>query len=333
MRISELEVNGQYTIDLALISASARKTKAGKDYLFLELSDGVDTIKGNYWDWSSGKIPANNTVLNIDCTCTTWAGNKQLTVQGMRISDKSITDFAPQGPYDIKGIYSEAYSMLSDVNDDMLRQLALSLLEDNSLKQRWLTIPGAKTIHHNFAGGTLVHCYSTAKIAKAIAENTTGANVDLCTVGAFLHDIGKLFTYKLDGAAIGKTPRGMLLEHVYIGAEFISNYADNLFDTDNVSVAYKLDLLKHIILSHHGRLEYGCPVTPMCLEAHIISCADGIDACSETLRAESTKAVNTSDYPWTSKIFSQDNLQHIAIPTMENEIVTVDEIAGLEQWS
>lgn len=330
MRISDLEVNGQYTIDLALISASARKTKAGKDYLFLELSDGVDTIKGNYWDWTSGKVPANNTVLSIDCTCTTWSGNKQLTVQGMRVSDKSITDFAPQGPYDVNNTYTEAYSLLSDVKDDMLRQLALDVLEDPCLKQKWLTIPGAKTIHHNFAGGTLVHCYSTAKIAKAIAENTIGADIDLCTVGAFLHDIGKLFTYKLDGAAINKTPRGALLDHIYIGAEFVSNYADSMLNTDNEVVAYKVDLLKHIILSHHGRLEYGSPIVPQCLEAHIVACADGIDACSETLRAESKKSVGTSDYPWTAKIFSQNNLPHIAIPTMESEIVTVDDIAGLE---
>ena len=140
-----------------------------------------------------------------------------------------------------------------------------------------------------------------------MAEQVPGANVDLCTVGGMLHDLGKLYTYTLNGVSIDMTDDGMMYEHLFMGAEFIGNYADNHFMMDDLNTR-KLAMLRHIILSHHGKLEYGSVTVPLSIEAHIVYHADAIDAASEQVRANSAKVGNVQ---WTSRIWALDNKPHL----------------------
>lgn len=304
MKINNLEVGKSCNITLVVKSATPRETRAKKPYLVLELYDGVDTITGNYWDWSSGKMPEVNAILDVSATVTEWQGKKQLTISSLcNNTTRHLTDFMPSNGLDINKIYSDAYALAGTVKDDMLRSLALGILE--ALQQHWLTVPGAKGVHHAYIGGTLVHSYSVAKIAKAIAEQIPEANVDLCIVGGLLHDVGKLYTYKLNGIAIDRTDEGNLYEHIFMGAEFVGNFADTVVDTDEYYAMKKLQLLRHIILSHHGCLEFGSPVTPQCIEAFIVNHADGIDASVEQIRSAARKVPD--NYKWTDRIYTLGN--------------------------
>lgn len=306
MKISKLEVGRLVDIVLVVRSATARETKAKKPYLSLEFYDGVDTIIGNYWDWGGANIPAKNTVLNVKAQVIEWLGTKQLNVKRMSTNTEiPLSAFAPSSGLDVSAIYNDAYALMSDVKDDFLRGLALSILEE--LREAWLTVPGAKGIHHAYVAGTLIHSYSVACIAKSIAEQVTGANVDLCTVGGMLHDLGKLYTYTLDGISIDMTDNGMMYEHLFMGAELIGNYADNHFTMDDLNTR-KLAMLRHIILSHHGKLEYGSVTVPLSIEAHIVYHADAIDAASEQVRANSAKVGNVQ---WTDRIWALENKPHL----------------------
>lgn len=307
IKIKDIATNDIVDITLVVLSASARETRAEKPYLYLELSDGVDHIGANYWDWASGKIPAVNTVLDIKAQVTEWQGVKQLNIRSMTTcTTRQLADFAPISGYDLADIYKRAYSLMSAVSDEALRQLALALLEE--LRQLWLTVPGAIGVHHNYIGGTLVHSYNVAVKAKAMAEVTEGADVDIATVGGMLHDLGKLFTYTINGASIDMTPEGRLYEHLFIGAEFVGNFAETHVDTDNPYTYHKVRLLRHIILSHHGKLEYGSPVAPKCIEAYIVHFADMLDATNEQLRVASDKATSN----WTDKLWALGNLPHLS---------------------
>ena len=306
MKINELEVGRIVDIVLAVKSATARETKAKKPYLSLEFYDGVDTISGNYWDWGGTNIPAKNTVLNVKAQVTEWQGAKQLNVKGMTTNTEvPLSDFAPSSGIDANEVYSNAYALITEVKDDFLRSITLAVLEE--LNDKWLTVPGAKGVHHAYTAGTLIHSYSVACIAKAIAEHTPGANVDLCTVGGMLHDIGKLYTYKLNGVAIDMTDEGMMYDHIFMGAEFIGNYADNHYMMDETSML-KLEMLRHIILAHHGRLEYGSVTVPLSIEAHIVYHADAIDAAAEQVRSQSAKVGNVK---WTDRIWPLENRPHL----------------------
>lgn len=304
MKIKDLVVGESCEITLVVKSAVARETRAKKPYLSIEFYDGADTIMANYWDWLSGNIPAVNSILDIKGQVTEWQGVKQLNVKTLKTNnERHLAEFRPAGEADLAMIYRDAYALLSDVKDDTLRDLSLSIMDE--LRSQWLTVPGAVNVHHAFVGGTLVHSYSVAKIAKAIAENVLEANVDLCIVGGMLHDIGKLFTYKMDGIAIDFTNEGRLYEHVFMGAEFVGNFAESHLDCNEYITMKKIELLRHIILSHHGKLEYGSPVFPACIEAHIVSYADGIDATTEQIRAASRKV--PENIRWTDRIYTLNN--------------------------
>lgn len=306
MKIRELEVNQIVTITLVVKSASARETKAKKPYLQLEFFDGVDTISGNYWDWGGTNIPQANAVLDVKAQVTEWQGAKQLNVKGMTTNTEvPLSDFAPSSGIDANEVYNNAYALITEVKDYFLRSITLEVLEE--LHNKWLTVPGAKGVHHAYTAGTLIHSYSVACIAKAIAEHTLGANVDLCTVGGMLHDIGKLYTYMLNGVAIDMTDEGMMYDHIFMGAEFIGNYADNHYMMDETCML-KLEMLRHIILAHHGRLEYGSVTVPLSIEAHIVYHADAIDAAAEQVRSQSAKVGNAK---WTDRIWPLENRPHL----------------------
>jgi len=308
MKIAELEVGKVCDITLVVKSATARETKAKKPYLALEFYDGTDTIAGNYWDWSSGNIPDINSILDVNAQVSEWQGKKQLNVRTLRKNTtRHISEFAPDSGHDLAGIYMDAYALLSEVKDDTLRDLSLAIFDE--LRNAWITVPAAKGVHHAYVGGTLVHSLSVARIAKALAHEIPEANADLCIVGGMLHDIGKLFTYKMDGVVIGMTDDGQLYDHIFMGAEFVGNFAEVHLNTDDYKVMKKLQLLRHIILSHHGSLEYGSPVTPKCVEAMIVSHADGIDSSVEQIRAAARKIA--SNVKWTERIYTLANASQL----------------------
>jgi len=306
MKIKDLELNQLETITLAVKSATARETRAKKPYLFLEFYDGTDTICGNYWDWAGANIPPKNAILDVKAQVAEWKGAKQLNIKGMSTNKTmQLSDFAPTSTLDVGKIYKDAYALMSSVTDEFLRSLAMSLLEE--MMEAWLTVPGAKGIHHAYKGGTLIHSYSVACIAKAMAMQIPGANVDLCTVGGMLHDIGKLYTYSLDGVTIDMTDEGMLYDHLFMGAEFIGNYADSHYNLTEESSA-KIEMLRHILLSHHGRHEYGAVVNPLSIEAHIVYHADAVDVEAEEVRESSAKVGNVK---WTERIWALENRPHL----------------------
>ncbi len=308
MKIKELVTNEVVEITLVVMSATAKETKSKKPYLSLELYDGTDIISANYWDWMTGNIPAVNAILDIKAQVTEWQGIKQLNVRGMKTNTTlQLADFAPTSEYNIADTYKEAYTLMSEVKDDTLRTIALAALEE--LRPMWITVPGAISVHHNYIGGTLIHSCSVAKIAKAIAEITQGANVDLAVVGGMLHDLGKLFTYTVNGVKIDLTANGRLYEHIFMGAEFLGNFADNHVNTDDPYVYGKVRLLRHIILSHHGELEYGSPVNPQCIEAYIVHYADAIDATNEQIRVATKNAGDNTN--WTDRLWTLHNRAHL----------------------
>ena len=309
IKIREMEINNTGTTALVVASVSARKTRRGSDYLTLELFDGSDKITGNYWNWRGSNIPALNTILDVEYTVTEYNGNKQLNIVAMHTNNTlTLDEFMPKlKDGSIEKVFNEALRFIEQLDDMYLLAICEAAL--NNYRDLWLHAPGAKSVHHAFMGGTLVHCLSTAKIARSIAENIDIANMDLVTAGALLHDIGKLKTYGMTGVVIGMTDSGMMFDHLYLGAEMIRDVANSVCPIDELNEAqqFRLKQLQHIILSHHGEKEYGAVINPATVEAHIVYQADTIDAEIQMLR----EAAEKSSGMWTDKIWTLHNIPHI----------------------
>lgn len=304
LKIADMEVGNTYESALAVVSATSRTTRAGKPYLVIELYDGVDKITCNYWDWSGENMPQTNTVYNFKVECSEYMGKKQLTCRKVKLNTTDpIEDFMPQGTVDVAHAYNDFYELFTNMEDDFYRELGLCICEE--ARGLLVHVPGAKAIHHAYMGGALVHSLSVGRLSKAMAEQIEGAWVDLATTGGLLHDVGKLFTYELDGLSINYTEDGQLLDHVFMGAEIVDNLAEQFIKDEFDEI--KIRLLKHVILSHHQKLEYGSPVTPRCIEAWIVSHCDALDATCETIRAAASKVGNVR---FTDKIWSAGNVQH-----------------------
>lgn len=321
-RISDFSIGQRLETVLVVISATARKTKAGKPYLQLELFDGIDKISGNYWDWAGVNIPEVNAILDVTGQVTEWQGCKQLNIASISTNtEHHISEFAPTSGVDIGEVYKDAFALASNIHDYFLRGLSLSVLE--ALRSRWLEVPAAKTVHHAFVGGTLIHSLSVAKIALAISKQIPDSNDDLCCAGGLLHDIGKLYTYTVNGITVGMTDEGMLYDHVFMGAEFIGNFVDNLTLHAEDDIGGKLEMIRHIILSHHGKLEFGAAVPPMSIEAHIVNKADEIDSSVQQIIEASRKL---TDAKFTERIYTLGNRPHLTPQYVRDTMMNEDDL-------
>lgn len=303
-KIKDLQTGTTAIIPLVIHTQAKRTTKTKKTYLDLTLFDGEQEINAKIWSYPDDKsLMPTDTVYNIEASVGEWQGKKQLTIIHMKFNTElSLKDFLPSSGLDIDSIYTAAKNLAASITDPLLHKLTKTILED--LEDKWKTIPAARSIHHAFVGGTLLHCYSVARIADRIAQSVKIANRDLCVCGGLLHDVGKLFGYAFNGSTIDFTDDGQMFEHVFMGAEFVDNFADNHGFINTPEDEAKIALLKHIILSHHGSLEFGSPVPPMSIEATIVSAADHIDATTEMIVEAAKQPVNEM---WTGKIYGMNN--------------------------
>ncbi len=310
MRIKDLVVGGKATIDLLVLSSSIRLTTSKKPYLDMMLSDGTDKISAKKWNWNTSGKPEVGTVVTINADVTEWAGNKQLTASSVNRSTKGPEEFAPKGDFDIDDYKAKLNMLLLNMENAQLNNLVTKIFDD--YLEQWETAPGATDVHHAYLAGTFQHSVDTAIIAKAIATNIGGCNVDLCVAGALLHDVGKLFVYELDGSVINYTEYGHLLEHIVGGVVILDRYKTE----ENSEL---ITLLQHIIAAHHGKLEFGSPVTPKFLEAWIVSYADDIDA-----KANIIQRVNRGcNSKFTEKEWSLNNSAMLSQRYIE-EVMNVD---------
>ena len=295
MKIKDIKIGESYTMSVVVLSSTIRNTRAGKAYLDMEVFDGIDSINGKIWDWTHKNNIEKNAILDLQGTMSEYLGAKQLAVASYaRNTELSTSTFAPNSPFDPEEYLQAARDMIDNIEPVDLRNLTLKVFLDHT--SQLMSVPGAKKIHHAYVAGTLIHIVETARKALAIASTVPEAHKGLCVAGALLHDIGKLYTYTLDGASIDFTEEGESLDHIVLGLICLGNYKT----TENQSI---IQLLEHIVASHHGRLEYGSPVTPHFIEAWIVHFADNMDAKAETIRALCAKA--TGNY--TEKEWSLEN--------------------------
>jgi 3'-5' exoribonuclease len=253
-----------------------KTTKTGDPFIVLKLGNATGTLSTNVWKEEvplvQGVRPGQ--IVQVIGLIELYQGRKQLKLTSPpRVVAKgaaNLDEFLPRISENPEELWARIDAWRAELRGPLRRALDL-FFGDDAFRERFARAPGATRGHHAQIGGLLLHSCEVAAIARTSAETMRG-NVALVTVGALLHDIGKVEAYTVDVAGFENTQAGHLLGHIVLGSLMLADRLRTL-PPGTLSEAQRLEL-HHFIQSHHGIPEYGAAVKPMTLEAEILHFAD-----------------------------------------------------------
>ena len=271
---------GERLEDVFLVKASRlSETRTGKPSLILEVGDKTGEISGPVWDNAERytEMCRSGNFIFLKGLVQSYRDKLQLRIEEIKPIEKrevSLADFVPSSQFDIAEMAAEAERIISSLENKWVRKLLSRFFTDEKIWEKFKHAPAAKGIHHAYAGGLLEHCLSMARLVDLLANHYIGIDRSLLMAGVFFHDIGKLYELSDEGGLIDYTIAGRLKGHLVIGSEMVAKEASKIKD-------FPQDVLvqiQHLILSHHGKLEFGSPTVPMTPEAFILSFVDDLDS-------------------------------------------------------
>ncbi len=203
---------------------------------------------------------------------------EQSNVKKLDKSEVSVEDFVPSlTEEEMKKMMAEIKNYIGSVKNQYIRKLLEKIFEDKELITRFSKIPSSLNHHHNYLGGNLEHTLNVVRICDALSKINDKLDRDLMIAGALLHDIGKALEYQ-PSYVIDKTDEGILSGHIVLGYKIIKEKIEEL-RSEGVDFPEELEMkLSHMVLSHHGKHEWGSPQIPRFVEALALHYADYVDA-------------------------------------------------------
>jgi 3'-5' exoribonuclease len=273
-----------------LLSKQTRSTKANKPYLNLILGDKTGQIEGRVWDPTDpriGKDIDKGDIVKARGSVSRFDERLQMKVEQMRkaaAGEIEKSDMLPATTYDVDALWRELMGFVDSFTEPDLKLLLTTLLSDPALSQAYREAPAARQLHHAWLGGLLEHVVSLLRLADRVAPNYPILHRDLLLTGVILHDIGKVRELSWD-VGFDYTVEGTLLGHIQMGTELVEKTIDSL-----PGFPPRLrTLVVHMILSHHGKLEFGSPKLPMIPEALVLNFVDDLDAKMQAMAGEFEK--------------------------------------------
>ncbi|MDF2557467.1 MAG: metal dependent phosphohydrolase [Bacillales bacterium] len=301
-----LEYTPGEQIDLFLFIKKSTKAIAttGKPYLTFILQDQSGELEARLWDVSpEGETSfVAEAIVKVFGEIQDYKGKKQIRIKGIRLKESheviDIGDLLPRAPVEKLALSEALNRAIFEINNTEIQTITSHLLR--KYKSDFLEYPAATKNHHEFVSGLAYHVTSMLELAKAISTIYPSLNKDLLYAGVILHDLGKVI--ELSGpVATVYTVEGNLLGHISIMANEISKAGEELgIDSEAVM------LLQHLVLSHHGKAEWGSPKPPMIREAEILHYIDNIDA-RMNMMDRALQHVEPGEF--SERIFSMDNRQ------------------------
>jgi 3'-5' exoribonuclease len=265
--------------------AESRTDKTGKPYLSLVLGDKSGAIAAKVWNDILKKYPgpfAAGDFLGVKGQVDSYNKELQINVKyleteaSIRSRGGDLSAFDPEllcqtTPYDRQALWRELWGLAEDQIRPPLKELVLKVLD--RYREDFLVCPAAMLYHHPYLGGLLEHTWFVARHALASLAIYPELNRDLVLAGAILHDLGKVKELANPPAPQFTVP-GRLLGHIVLGWDMVRAEAQGLEFPDPTLLIQ----LEHIILSHHGSLEFGSPIPPKTREALLVNFLDDLDA-------------------------------------------------------
>lgn len=285
--VRDLKANELSTAVFLVQSKEVRQKRTGEPYLSLLLADRTGEIDAKMWDNVAEVMDTfdRDDFIKVKALMQLYNNRPQLTIHKLRrMSDPEVdfADFFPASDRDPEEMWTELRGIVSALANPLIRDILNAFLDDPDIATRFKIAPAAKTIHHAYRSGLLEHVLSVANLAKLTAPHYAvryHVDLDLVIAGAVLHDIGKIYELTYD-RGFGYSAEGQLIGHISIAVRMLT---EKLRAFPNFPVELR-NLIEHMILSHHGLLEYGSPKVPIFPEALLLHYLDDLDSKMECMR-------------------------------------------------
>lgn len=290
--------NQVITTSFVVVSKQAKPKKSGELYLALTLADRTGHLDAKMWDNVADHINCfeQDDFVKVRGLLNRFNGRFQLTVHKVRsLEEKEVDfdDYLPRTTKDIGQLWQTVKDFVETFSDSHLQALLRAFMADPQIELAYKNAPAAKTLHHAYIGGLLDHVVSLFRLCDLACRNYPETiNRDLLLTGAFLHDIGKIHELTF-ARSFSYTTRGQLLGHMIIELEMLH---EKIAQVPGFPSEYKT-LIEHLIISHHGKYEFGSPKMPMFPEALMLHYLDDLDSKMEAMRAHFQRE---PDAEWTT---------------------------------
>lgn len=253
-----------------------RQKKDGSNFLMVVLTDKTGSINGVMWDnvdKYSDKFEIDD-LVNASGSVKLYDARPQLTIFSIEKTEQeaNLTDFLPAAEGDVEQLWEDFENYLGQISDPFLSKLCDTIFSEKSFSDNFKISPAAMALHHNYIGGLLEHTISVIKNCIFFAD-LYNADKNLLITGAALHDIGKVVELNYS-RSFSYSDEGRFIGHLAIADSLICGI---IRDIDDFPKETEM-MLRHLMLSHHGELEWGSPKRPKTLEALILHHADNLDA-------------------------------------------------------
>lgn len=299
------DVAGVYLLRNCAIKTSAN----GSSFLACSLSDNSGSIDAKFWNYT-GPVGASASddgkPVIVRGKVGEFKGVNQLTLSAIRYAEEGEyekKDLVAVAPIDLTEAGKKIRGLVNSISDPYYKSICEVILERHG--KAFSVWPAAKSVHHSFVSGLMMHTYNMLLLAEFLAEQYKDViDRDLLIAGTLLHDFAKTKELGISqlGIVMDYTVKGQLLGHLVMGAQEIADVAEELGVPEGKSI-----LLQHMILSHHGEPEFGSAVVPMCAEAEMLHLIDLMDSrmeiYKETLNTMETDTFSERIFALEKKIF------------------------------
>lgn len=304
MKINKMRKDELFEGFYLIKSAEVRQTRAGKDYLAFTFQDDSGEIDGKLWDAQPHNVKEFTAGRVVHMAGRREVYNNtpqvnQITLRLLRTGEpNNPEDFKEKPPVDVNDTRDYLNKKIFEIENATWQRIVRALYK--KYDQAFYSFPAAKTNHHAFYSGLSFHTATMVRLADKIGDIYPQLNKSLLFAGIMLHDLGKVI--ELTGPDhTSYTVRGNLIGHISLIDEEITKV---LMELNIDDAKEEVIVLRHVILSHHGLLEYGSPVRPMIMEAEIIHMIDNIDA---EMMMMLTALDKVGKGEMTNRLFAMDN--------------------------
>ncbi len=285
--VSDLALGGEVH-DIFLLAAAQQGQARNGPYWRLEFRDATGSVGGKIWSPQSQEYPElqAGSLVRVKGRVTSYRDKLELAVESLRVLTEEESAgldlglFLPASPYNPDSMLAELTALVREAcSHKPWKKFLLSLLTDAEIGPALRLAPAAKAMHHAYAGGLLEHTLSVSRLCMRIADHYPRLDRQILLAGAICHDLGKLWELT-SGLGTDYTQAGRLIGHISLALDRLAPFIKKAGLEPELA-----EHLQHLILSHHGTLEFGSPKLPATAEALVLHYADNIDAKLQQVEA------------------------------------------------